>query len=325
MNRILVIGGAGYVGTVLVNELLKKNYKVTVYDLFIYGNNFTENPNLILEKGDVRDISKIKNIIKNNDIIIHLACISNDPSFELNPKLGKEINLDCFEPLINEAISSGIKKFIYASSSSVYGVKDTKNVTEEMKLEPLTDYSKFKAECENILLSKSNDNFICTVLRPATVCGYSPRQRLDLVVNILTNFAYFKNAITVYGGSQMRPNIHIDDMVNAYICLLEEDTKKIKDQIFNVGFENHSVLDLANLVKRNSKNKVSVNIQETDDNRSYHVSSSKILKTLKFKPKKNIDLAIKDLINAFEIKKLVNTFGNENFFNIKKMQKINLK
>ena len=301
MKKIFVIGGAGYVGSKLVSTLLQKDYFVTVFDLMIYGNNLPKkNKNLKIIKGDVRNIEKLKLFLKNHDVVIHLACISNDPSFELNPKLGQEINFDCFEPLILAAKDAGIKHFIYASSSSVYGVKDIPNVTEESSLEPLTDYSKFKAKCEEILLSKTNANFIGSIIRPATVCGYSPRQRLDLVVNILTNFAYHKNKIKIFGGSQLRPNIHIDDMVDSYICLIEADTNKISNQIFNVGFENHSVEKLAKMVKDNINKNVDIEYVKSNDNRSYHINSDKISKKLGFTPKKNINEAIKDLIKAFE-------------------------
>tara|TARA_B110000971_G_C20038430_1_gene515940 strand:+ start:4366 stop:5343 length:978 start_codon:yes stop_codon:yes gene_type:complete len=324
MKNIVVIGGAGYVGCVLVPLLLKKGNQVTVYDLLIYGNNLPSHQNLLVVKGDVRDVNKIKEVIKGKDVIIHLACISNDPSFELNPKLGKEINFDCFEPLIKSSKNAGIKNFIYASSSSVYGVKENKNVTEDSKLEPLTDYSKFKADCENILMSNTDKNFQGTVLRPATVCGFSPRQRLDLVVNILTNFAYHKKIIKIFGGSQLRPNIHIDDMAYSYLCILESDSNKTKNQIFNVGFENYSVENLALMVKKNIKEKVDIQREKSDDNRSYHINSDKIKKILNFKPKKSIDEAIKDLTKAFEKKILLKTFDNNEYFNIKKMQSIKL-
>ena len=291
----------------------------------IYGNNLPSNDKkLRLVQGDVRDIQKLKKSLKNQDALIHLACISNDPSFELNPKLGQEINFDCFEPLVVTSKELGIKHFIYASSSSVYGVKDTPTVTEEASLEPLTDYSKFKAQCEEILLSHTNDNFIGTIIRPATVCGYSPRQRLDLVVNILTNHAYHKKKIKIFGGTQLRPNIHISDMVDSYLCLLKAEKKKISNQIFNVGFENYSVETLALMVQKNIKKKVELEYSESDDNRSYHINSDKIRTTLDFNPKKNIDEAIKDLITAFDKNILSNTFENEEYFNIKKMQKMNL-
>ena len=268
MNNILVIGGAGYVGCKLIPALLKENYKVTVYDLMIYGNNLpTYSKNLNIIKEDVRNLKKLKETLNGQDIIIHLACISNDPSFELNPKLGKEINFDCFEPLVKASRETGIKHFIYASSSSVYGVKDILDVTEDAKLDPLTDYSKFKVQCEEILLSNTNKNFIGTILRPATVCGYSPRQRLDLVVNILTNYAYHKKKIKIFGGSQLRPNIHISDMVNSYVCLLKAEKNKLQDQIFNVGFENYSVKTLASMVKKKINNNVELEFCESNDNR----------------------------------------------------------
>ena len=325
MTRILVIGGAGYVGCNLVPKLLDKNYIVTVYDMMIYGNNLPkDNKNLSVINGDVRDLEKLQKNLKNQDAIIHLACISNDPSFELNPKLGKEINFDCFKPLILAAKKNGIKHFIYASSSSVYGVKETPNVTEEASLEPITDYSKFKAQCEDILLSNTNEDFFGSVIRPATVCGYSSRQRLDLVVNILTNLAYHKKIIKIFGGKQLRPNIHIDDMSNSYIHILEAEKKKIKNQIFNVGFENYSVETLALMVKENIEGKIELQYSQSNDNRSYHINSDKIKNKLGFAPKKNINEAIKDLINAFDKKLFLNTLVNEEYFNIKKMQKIQL-
>ena len=325
MQNILVVGGAGYVGCKLIPVLLEKKYNVTVFDLMIYGNNLPKKiKNLKVVKGDVRDISKLEEVLKKQDVVIHLACISNDPSFELNPRLGKEVNFDCFEPLVIASKKNGIKQFIFASSSSVYGIKNTPNVIEESSLEPLTDYSKFKAQCEEVLLSKTSADFLVTILRPATVCGYSPRQRLDLVVNILTNFAYHEKKIKIYGGSQLRPNIHIDDMVNAYICVLESEKKKVGNQIFNVGFENYSVETLANMVKKNVNENVDLEYHKTVDNRSYHINSDKISKELNFKPQKNISEAITDLIKAFDKKLLTNTFNNEEYFNIKKMQKINL-
>ncbi len=324
MKKIIVIGGAGYVGCELVTKLIKKNYFVTVYDLMIYGNNLPESKNLKIIKGDVRDLIKLKNSLKNQDVVIHLACISNDPSFELNPKLGQEINFDCFEPLVLAAKQNGVKHFIYASSSSVYGVKDTPMVTEDAKLEPLTDYSKFKVKCEEILLSNTTNNFFGSIIRPATVCGYSSRQRLDLVVNILTNLAYHKKIIKIFGGSQLRPNIHISDMVDSYVCLLESEKSKIKNQIFNVGFENHSVETLALMVQKNMSSEIELEYSKSEDNRSYHIDSQKISKILNFKPKKNINEGIKDLIAAFNKKLFSDTLNNEEYFNIKKMQKINL-
>ena len=188
--KVLITGGAGYVGSLLTPRLLEKNFKVTVLDLMIYGDDVLgEHKNLKKVKGDIRNINLLKKIIPGHDAILHLACISNDPSFELNPSLGRSINFDAFEPLVKISRDKEIKRFIFASSSSVYGIKKEKNVTEEMSLEPLTDYSKFKGECEKVLKKYKSKEFITTTLRPSTVCGYAKRQRLDLVVNILANHA----------------------------------------------------------------------------------------------------------------------------------------
>jgi nucleoside-diphosphate-sugar epimerase len=325
MKRIFITGGAGYVGSVLTPYLLNKGYEVTVLDLMLYGDTLSKNKNLNIIKGDIRNIKLLNKIIKSHDVVLHLACISNDPSFELNPALGKEINLDAFEPLVEISKSLGVKRFVYASSSSVYGVKKEKNVDEDMSLEPLTDYSKFKADCEKILLKYNSPNFTTVVLRPATVCGYSPRQRLDLVVNILTNLAYHKREITIFGGEQLRPNIHIKDMVRAYELFLNVDSKKISGKIFNIGFENLTVNQLANQVHKVIGLDVKVKKLPTNDNRSYHISSKKIHNQLGFITNFNILNAIEDLKEAFEKNLLSNCLVNENYFNIKKMQSINLK
>ena len=325
MRKILVTGGLGYVGCVLVQELLKQGYLVNVIDLGIYGINLNKNRNLKLFIGDIRDQKLFQESVKECDTVIHLACISNDPSFDLNPELGKSINLDAFRPILEISKKEGVSRFVYASSSSVYGIKDEENVDETFSLEPLTDYSKYKAECEKILNEYQFPNFTTTILRPATVCGYSPRQRFDLVVNILTNLAYNRGSITVFGGSQLRPNIHIKDMVNAYLQIIETDEHKINGQTFNVGFQNMPVLEIANLVKNSFNRNINISVEETDDNRSYHISSKKIENQLNFKIKYTVNDAIKDIIESFEKNKFKNSLENENYFNIKKMNSINLK
>jgi nucleoside-diphosphate-sugar epimerase len=324
-KKILITGGAGYVGSHLVPILLSKGHKVTVVDLFIYGNDvLDEHENLKCIKGDIRDTELLKKTINGNDIVIHLACISNDPSFELNPLLGKSINLDAFDPLVKISKSSGVEKFIYASSSSVYGVKDVIDVDETMSLEPLTDYSKFKAECEDILKSYSSNDFITTTIRPATVCGYSRRQRLDVVVNIFTNLAYHKREISVFGGNQLRPNIHINDMSRAYLKVIESENNLVNDQIFNVGDTNYSVLELANMTKEVIGDDVNLVLSESNDNRSYHISSKKINDILGFKTENTIKDAIFDVQSAIIHKRLINSLSNPIYFNIKTMQNINL-
>lgn len=324
MKNILVIGGGGYVGTHLTTQLIQKNYAVTVFDLFIYGNFLVKHKNLNVIKGDIRDLSLLKKIISNFDCIIHLACISNDPSFDLNPELGKSINFDPFEDLVKISKENGIERFIYASSSSVYGVKAENDVDEKFSLEPLTDYSKYKALCEDILLRYNDKNFTCCIVRPATVCGYSKRQRLDLVVNILTNLAYNSGEVSIYGGSQLRPNININDMSNAYIFLLNQSKQLISGEIFNIGFENYSVNTICALVTKNIKKKVNIKYLKSEDNRSYHISSKKIQNKLGFKNFYSIEDAIVELINAFENKLLHDPLNNEIYFNIKKMKSLNL-
>jgi len=324
--KIFLIGGGGYVGSALVPKLIDLGHEVTVYDLFIYGKEVLEkNSNLTLIEGDIRDINFLSKSLKNHDSIIHLACISNDPSFELNPKLGKSINLDCFRPLVEVAVKENIKRFIYASSSSVYGIKKEKNVTETLTLEPLTDYSKFKVECEKILSEFTSDEFETVIIRPATVCGYAKRQRLDVVVNILTNLAFNKRKIKVFGGDQLRPNIHIQDMANIYIEVLKAEKKLVNGEIFNAGYDNFTVSDIALTVKEVVGSDIEIETLPTDDNRSYHVSSEKIKKTLNFTPKHTIKDAIRDLKKAFEEKKLPDSLENSKYFNIKKMQEIKLK
>ena len=314
-------------GSRLVPLLLDEGYEVVVFDLYLYGQNvLPADPKLRQIKGDLRDFRLVEQALKGCEAVIHLACISNDPSFELNPALGRSINLDAFEPFVKLAKTAGVRRFIYASSSSVYGVKEDANVTEEMSLEPLTDYSRFKAECEKIILRYCSDNFICTILRPATVCGYAPRQRLDVVVNILTNIAYHTGKVTVTGGSQMRPNIHIEDMARAYLHTLRAPESLVQGEIFNVGYHNHTVLDLGKMVERivGKKREVSLSVIPTNDPRSYHISSEKFARKLGFATHFTIEDAISGLVDAFEVGKLKDPLHNPLYFNIKTMKAVEL-
>ena len=325
MKKIFITGGAGYVGAVLVPHLLEKGYEVTVLDLMIYGEYvLRDHPNLNSVKGDIRDLALLKKLTLKHDAVIHLACISNDPSFELNPNLGKSINLDAFRPLVEISKNNGVNRFIYASSSSVYGIKDEPNVHEEMVLEPLTDYSQFKADCEKILAEYQSDDFTTVTIRPATVCGYSPRQRLDVVVNILTNLAYHKREISVFGGDQLRPNIHIADMVEAYRVLLNADKEKIAGKIFNAGYENQPVSKIAETVKNVVGEDVKLITTPSDDNRSYHISSQKIKDEIGFETTHTIQDAVEDLCAAFDKGLFPNSLEDEMYFNIKRMQNVEL-
>lgn len=328
-KTIFVTGGAGYVGAILVPKLLAKGYRVKVLDLYIYGDDVfgesRKNPNLIEIKGDLRDRGILEREIPGTDAVIHLACISNDPSFELNPDLGKSINYDAFIPLVEISKKNNVRRFIYASSSSVYGVKEEENVTEEMTLEPLTDYSKFKAMCEDVLLREAADDFIVSIIRPATVCGYSPRLRLDLTVNILTNHAINKGEITVFGGGQKRPNLHIEDMTDLYLLLLEVPAERIHKRIYNAGYQNLKVLEIAETVKKVLGGDIPIKITPTNDNRSYHISSGKIQKELGFEPRHTVEDAISDLKKAFDTGRVPDSMTDIRYFNIKMMQNVELK
>lgn len=329
LKNVLITGGAGYVGSALVPSLLDKGYKVTVYDLYLYGDVFKDienNPNLVQIKRDIRDKEKMIGATKNTDALIHLACISNDPSYELNPDLGKSINLDAFYNVVEAAEINNVKRFIYASTSSVYGVKKEKNVRETAKCEPLTDYSKFKLECENILLNRKQKGMDRVVLRPATVCGYARRLRLDLVVNILTIHALVNKKIKIFGGKQLRPNINMKDRVRVYETLLTAPSEKIDGEIFNAGYQNLAVDKIAKLIKEViGDDEIIIEHIPTDDIRSYHINSDKIKDVLGFKPKYTIEDGVLSLKKAYEEGLIIDGLNNPLYHNIKLMQNVNLK
>ncbi|MDO8512140.1 MAG: SDR family oxidoreductase [bacterium] len=328
IKKVLVTGGAGYVGSVLVPKLLKADFEVTVLDLYLYGDTLAavkNDPKLHEIKGDLRDKKVVHDALQNIDAVIHLACISNDPSFELNPNLGKSINYDASIQLFDLAKQIGVKRFIYASSSSVYGVKEEEKVTENLSLEPLTDYSRYKALCERYLLPLNSDDFTVLVLRPATVCGYSPRLRLDLTVNILTCHAIEKGVITVFGGEQARPNIHIEDMTDLYVQTLSFPKEQIAGKVYNAGYENYPLNEIAAMTKKIVGEHVTITKQDTADKRSYRVDSSKIKQELNFSAKRTVEDAIEDLVNAFKGNLIPEALSNPRYYNIKTMQKYILK
>jgi nucleoside-diphosphate-sugar epimerase len=330
MKRVLVTGGAGYVGSVLIPHLLSKGYDVTIYDICFFGTeHLPAHPNLHLVQGDIRDTAKLAKSFEAIDVVLHLACISNDPSFELDEGLSKSINYDCFESMVIAAKKAGVKRFVYCSSSSVYGVSDQPDVTEEHPLVPVSLYNKFKGMCEPLLFKHQSPDFTCVTIRPATVCGYGPRLRLDLSVNILTNLAVNKGTITVFGGKQLRPNLHIKDMVDVYELMIEAPAEKIAGQIFNAGYQNLSIAKIAEIVRDvveqefPEKKAIEIVTTESNDPRSYHINSDKIRRVLGYRPKHTVEDAVRDLCKAFKEGKIPNSFDDTRYFNVRTMKVLN--
>ncbi|WP_428079393.1 NAD-dependent epimerase/dehydratase family protein [Candidatus Pelagibacter sp.] len=332
-KKIFITGGAGYCGSRLVPFLLEKGHIIKVYDIMHYGSDHLprNNENLEIIKGDIRDSDLIYKESKGYDIFVNLACISNDASFVLDEKLSSTVNMEAFEPMVIAAKKAGIKRFIYASTSSVYGVSKEKNVTETHPLVPLTLYNKFKGDCEPLLFKHTDEKFIGVAFRPATVCGYAPRLRLDLSVNILTNHAVNNRKILVFGGDQLRPNLYIQDYCEAVNTFIEAEENKIQNEIFNVGYQNLSIKQIAELVKKVVEEKtpqekpIEIEYQKSDDNRSYHINSDKIKKVLNFAPQFSIEYAISELCEAFNNKLIPDSFDNDIYYNVRTLKKINAK
>jgi len=311
--NIFITGGCGYKGSIIIPTLLKDGHNITNFDSEWFGNNLEPHPNLNLIKGDIRDLEQLS--FKNFDVILHLANIANDPAVELNPNLSWEINVLASYKIVDKAVREGVKQFIYASSGSVYGIKDEPNVTEDLPLVPISTYNKTKMIAERVFLSFKEKIKIHNI-RPATVCGISPKMRLDISVNLLTFQALKNKKITVFGGNQTRPNINIKDMANVYKHFI--DNPNIESGNYNAGFENISILDIAKIIQK--KTKAEIIITESNDPRSYRQDSTKLLKT-GFKPKYGVENAIDEIIENFKSKKLED---KENFYTVKWMKKLKL-
>ncbi len=330
MTTVLVTGGAGYVGAVLVPKLLRRGHRVKVLDLYLFGNHalaeYNADPLLEQITGDIRDQALLRRVLPGCDAVIHLACISNDPSFELNPRLSKSINYDAFEPLVATSRQSGVRRFVYASTSSVYGVTESENVTEDHPLVPVTDYNKYKGLCEPVLLEYQGPEFTTVIIRPATVCGYSPRMRLDLSVNILTNLAVNRRKITIFGGSQKRPNIHIEDITDLYADLLDLPAERIAGKIYNASYQNHTIAELGETVRvvvtreMPHLSPIVVEATPTDDIRSYHVSSERIRRELGYLPRRTVEDAVADMCGAFRRGKIPNPLEDVRYYNVRAIQ-----
>lgn len=326
-ERIFITGGAGYVGSALVPKLLEDGYNVTVYDLFIYGDTLEEHSNLRKIKGDIREREKLIDATKEYDALIHLACISNDPSFDLDPELGKSINYGAFPNVLDAAKRNNVKRFILASSTSQYGIKDPKiEITEDIEAEPITDYAKYKIECEKLTRKSDLGDMEYVFVRPATLCGYAPRLRLDLSVNILTISALEDKIIKIFGGDQLRPALNIEDMVRAYELMLVAPREKINGEAFNVAYQNMSIRDMAELVKSTIGNpEILFETTPSNDMRSYHINSDKIKRILGFENKFSIRDAISSLIKAYKEGLIADGLNNPIYHNVRQMKLINLR
>ncbi len=311
--NILITGGCGYTGSVLTETLLNLDHKVTVVDTQWFGNYLAPNKNLKIIKKDIRETESID--LKNIDSIIHLANIANDPGVELNPLLSWEVNVLATQRLIDKASKNNIKHFIFASSGSVYGIKNEEQVTEDLELVPISYYNKTKMVAERVVLSYK-DKMSVHCIRPATVCGYSPRMRLDVTVNMFVKQAFKDKKITVFGGKQIRPNINIKDLINVYIHFI--DNKNLNSGCYNAGFENLSIIEIAKIVSNRIPSEII--ISDTKDERSYRQNSDKLLAT-GFKRKFNIEEAIDDIHNKFATNKINDT---DQCYTVKWMKKINL-
>jgi len=318
-----------------VPRLLEEGYDVVVLDLFIYGEeslaDVRSHRRLTLIKGDVRDQGVVRQAVRGCDAVIHLACISNDPSVELDPQLSQSVNLDSFGPCVKIAKEAGVRRFVFASSGSVYGVSDSPQVTEDHPLVPVSLYNKYKAMCEPLLFAEQSPSFTTVAIRPATICGYSPRQRLDLTVNILTNHAVNNGRITVFGGVQMRPNLHMQDMVDLYCLMLTVPDGQIAGKVFNAGYQNYSVAETATVIRdvvrqeMPEKGDIEIVTTPSDDIRSYRINSDRIRRELGFVPRHTIEDGARDLIKAFKAGKLPDSLADIRYSNIKMMKATQLK
>ncbi|MFC1522194.1 NAD-dependent epimerase/dehydratase family protein [Elusimicrobiota bacterium] len=322
---IVITGGGGYIGSTLSPKLLNKGYKVRVLDILFYGDSgvrpLYDHPDFELFKGDIRDKSLVKAALRGAHGVVHLAAISNDPSSELNHQWTKEVNYDAIEQLVDLSVKAGVKRMVNASSSSVYGIKEESSVTEDLVLEPMTLYSRLKVDSEKLFSQVSSEKCPTVSVRSATVCGYSPRMRLDVIINILVSSAVNKKVITVFGGSQKRPNVHVEDNTDFYANLLEADAGVISGKAYNVSGENHTVMDLAKIVQKELGGDIPIEVKSTNDLRSYHISAQKAQKELGFTPKHSIREAIIGLRDAFKENKIPNV-ADACYYNIKTLQNL---
>jgi nucleoside-diphosphate-sugar epimerase len=303
--RILVTGGAGYVGTRLSNALYAAGHDVRVLDNLIYGDRGLR-PGIELWRGDVTDPGAVRDAVAGIQAVFHLAAISNDPTGELDAGWTRRVNVGGTEILLRESARAGVSRFVFASSSSVLGIQAEEDVTEETRPAPITAYSKSKLEAEGLVCAANRSGLATVAVRPATICGPSPRQRFDLAVNALTGSAFFDQRIVVYGGEQRRPNLAISDMLRLYALLLEAPAERVAGQVFHAGWENLSLLQMAERVRalvptRAGKPPALEVRRESRDPRDYHISSRKLERVLGFTPRFGIEAMVRELVQVLEL------------------------
>jgi len=296
-QRLLISGGGGFVGTVLTQRLLSLGHDVRVLDTFWFGDFIPAHERLTKVRGDMRDGALLDRVLDGVDTVVHLACLSNDPTSDLDADLTRAINYDACVDIVRRAKTSGVGRFIYASSASVYGVRDEADITEDMRLEPITLYSQYKAEIEQIVFNAGSDRFTTVAVRNSTVCGYSPRMRLDLIVSIFVMAAMKKGVITIEGGTQLRPLIHMGDLVDLYVGLLDADHAAIQQQAFNISGDNYRVADVARMVQ--ARVPCELTFTSVTDPRSYHVNTDKARRVLGYTTTRSIESAVDEIKDAF--------------------------
>ena len=318
-NKILVTGGCGYQGSVLVPKLAQK-HKVVVIDSMLFGNPLPSMPNVMVIKGDIRDNQLVHSVLSGCTDVIHLAAIANDPCSDLDPTITYDVNRNAVISLVKTAKDCGVRRFINASTNSVYGIKEEESVTEDLSLEPITLYAKLKAEVEEIVGSASNERFITVSIRSATVFGLSPRMRFDLIVNVLTKSAITDGKIIVHGGNQYRSNIHIDDITDLFYSLVEIPEGMINGKIYNFSSANYTAKEIADMVREETGAVIRIDTDITD-NRSYRISSERIERELGYKPKKTVRQGTSEIKNAFGKGYFANPNDNK-YYNIRVMKEI---
>ncbi|MBI1974807.1 MAG: SDR family oxidoreductase [Parcubacteria group bacterium] len=328
-KKVLVIGGAGYVGSVLVPKILQKGHEIRVLDLYIFGEDVLaphrSNPRLVEIKGDMRDPVTLDRALEGVDTVVHLACISNDPSFDLDPALGKSINYDALAPIVEGSRRHGVKRFIFASSAAAYGLQDAKTLMREDSIpNPQTDYAKYKLLAEKYLQDRVGD-MTTVMIRSATVAGFSPRMRLDTVVNAFVSQAYVNGEITVFTPENIRPFIHVEDIADLYADLIETKDDLIHREVFNAGAENLTILELAELIKKElAPREVKITHVVSPDQRSCKLDSTKISQRLGFSPKRTIAEAARDVFAALEDRRIVEPVTNPAYYSIQQVKRMKL-